>query len=217
MRSVIKMARGPSRAGWLAMKLGLGAIALAVVGVFFMSIFGIVAYRSTPAVPAVTARTFLRPMASNCNEVFFCINSTDPNPSYLPLLTAGPSPQPWLPQFGADTSVFDVSDPYATVVRVAGTYQFTLFVPVISFTSDFVAAIVVTRDPGILLQTPALTGVVASGSVNNITAVATMTAAATAIATLDAGTPVRVGYVVNVDGPMVPPGAYFGGVLLART
>lgn len=197
-------------AGWITV-LSVVLILVAIAAGFGVAGFVRTWHTHEPSLP-----TFLRPTDSNCEEVFFCMNSSDPNPSYLKFLTAGPSPQSWLPVFGADSSVFDVSDPYATIVRVSGTYQFTVFAPMVSFVSNFTAAVLITRDPGVLLQTPALSGALGSVEANGLTGVPTMAASITAIATLEAGTPVRVGYVVDSMGPMVTPGAYFGGVLLAR-
>lgn len=205
------MRRDPpvAMAAWLA--------ALTVAGMLLAvgSVLGFAAFVAPPSVDAERA-TFTRPMRPNCNEVFYCMNASDPNPSYVHYWTPadGALPLPFLPAFTHSHDVFDVSDPTATRVRVSGVYQFVVFTPMISFTGSFDVAIILTRDPGLLLSTPALSGDLGSSGLANITVIPTRAASTTAMVYLAAGESVRVGYVTNVDGVLVTPGAYFSGTLL---
>ncbi len=211
MRRGVEMRRDPpvAMAAWLA--------ALTVAGMLLAvgSVLGFAAFVAPPSVDAERA-TFTRPMRPNCNEVFYCMNASDPNPSYVHYWTPadGALPLPFLPAFTHSHDVFDVSDPTATRVRVSGVYQFVVFTPMISFTGSFDVAIILTRDPGLLLSTPALSGDLGSSGLANITVIPTRAASTTAMVYLAAGESVRVGYVTNVDGVLVTPGAYFSGTLL---
>lgn len=144
------------------------------------------------------------------------MNATDPNPSYVQYWTPadGLPPLSFIPAFTYSSDVFDVSDATATRVRVSGVYQFVVFTPMISLTGSFDVAIILTRDPGLLLSTPALSGDLGSSGLANITAVPTRAATTTAMVYLEAGESVRVGYVTDADGVGVTPGAYFAGTLL---
>lgn len=211
MRRGVEIRRDPpvAMAAWLA--------ALTVAGMLLAvgSVLGFAAFVAPPSVDAERA-TFTRPMRPNCNEVFYCMNASDPNPSYVHYWTPadGALPLPFLPAFTHSHDVFDVSDPTATRVRVSGVYQFVVFTPMISFTGSFDVAIILTRDPGLLLSTPALSGDLGSSGLANITVIPTRAASTTAMVYLAAGESVRVGYVTNVDGVLVTPGAYFSGTLL---
>ena len=200
----------PAVVTWLA-ALTLGFVVLAVA-----SALGFVAFVAPPAAKSGDRPTFTRAMRPNCNEAFYCMNATDTNPSYVHYWTPadGELPLPFLPAFTYSRDVFDVSDPTATRVRVAGVYQFVVFTPMISFTGSFDVAIILTRDPGLLLSTPALSGDLGSSGLANITVVPTRAATTTAMVYLAAGESVRVGYVTDVDGVLVTPGAYFSGTLL---
>lgn len=209
MRRGVEMRRDPpvAMAAWLA--------ALTVAGMLLAvgSVLGFAAFVAPPSVDAERA-TFTRPMRPNCNEVFYCMNASDPNPSYVHYWTPADGALPFLPAFTHSHDVFDVSDPTATRVRVSGVYQFVVFTPMISFTGSFDVAIILTRDPGLLLSTPALSGDLGSSGLANITVIPTRAASTTAMVYLAAGESVRVGYVTNVDGVLVTPGAYFSGTLL---
>lgn len=203
----------PAAFTWLAV-LTVAGMALAVG-----SVLGFVAFIAPPdgaAVPSAGRPTFTRPMRPNCGEVFYCMNASDPNPSYVRYWTPadGPVPQTFLPAFTYSADVFDVSDATATRVRVSGVYQFVVFTPMISLTGSFDVAIILTRDSGLLLSTPALSGDLGSSGLANITAVPTRAATTTAMVYLEAGESVRVGYVTDADGVGVTPGAYFAGTLL---
>lgn len=179
--------------------------------------FGFYAFlRPRDAPDAPKTATFVRPMQPNCGEVFYCVNATDVNPSYVAFLTAGPSAAPWLPVFSVSAGVFDVSDPYATVVRVAGTYQFAVFMPMISFDAPFNASVILTRETGPLLSTPALSGAIAVAPMHSATGLPTMASVLSAIAVLNAGDAVRVGYIVDGNA-MATPGSYLAGFLIAAT
>ena len=199
------------RAALIVSALALAAAGLALV----LGGFGMYAYavrNRAPDIPATA--TFVRPMQPNCGEVFYCVNATDVNPSYVAFLTAGPSAAPWLPVFSVSAGVFDVSDPYATVVRVAGTYQFAVFMPMISFDAPFNASVILTRETGPLLSTPALSGAIAVAPMHSVTGLPTMASVLSAIAVLNAGDAVRVGYIVDGNA-MATPGSYLAGFLIA--
>lgn len=203
----------PAAFTWLAV-LTVAGMALAVG-----SVLGFVAFIAPPdgaAVPSAGRPTFTRPMRPNCGEVFYCMNASDPNPSYVRYWTPadGLPPLSFIPAFTYSSDVFDVSDATATRVRVSGVYQFVVFTPMISLTGSFDVAIILTRDPGLLLSTPALSGDLGSSGLANITAVPTRAATTTAMVYLEAGESVRVGYVTDADGVGVTPGAYFAGTLL---
>lgn len=200
-------------ARWLLALTGVGALfaAIAIAG-FALGIY------STTHLPASTPASaptpaFLRPMAPSCGEVFFCMNSTDPNPSYVAYATADPGLAPEFPQWAA-SSAFDVSDPHATTVRVSGVYSFVAFTPIITFGGAAEVAVVLVNGPGVLLSTPVLSGDLGVLQQLNLTMVPTLAAQATAIAHLRAGDSVRVGYVVAADSAFVTPGAYIGGFLV---
>ena len=194
---------------WLAALTAAGAV-LAVGAAL-----GFAAFVSPPQAARGLA-TFTRPVLPNCGDAFYCMNATDPNPSYVRYWTPadGPLPAPFLPAFTHDAAVFDVSDPAATRVRAAGVYQFVVFAPMISFTGDFNVAIILTRDPGVLLSTPALSGDLGPSGLANITALPTRAATTTALVYLEAGESVRVGYVTTQNEVAITPGAYFAGALL---
>ncbi len=61
---------------WLAALTAAGAV-LAVGAAL-----GFAAFVSPPQAARGLA-TFTRPVLPNCGEVFYCMNATDPNPSYV--------------------------------------------------------------------------------------------------------------------------------------
>ena len=203
----------PRAPAWLVAWLAAATVALAALAPF--AALGFAAFVRGPAAAASSARpAFSRPMQANCGEAFYCMNNTDVNPSYIALYTAPPDPPiSFLPAFLAD-SAFDVSDVHGTTVRVAGLYSLVAFVPIITFDESADVAIMLTKDPGVLLATPVLSGDLSNVHGFNITQFPTHASQAAAIVHLDAGDTVRVGYVVSAPNVLVTPGAYLAGFLV---
>lgn len=191
---------------------------LVLLGTAVLSVFGFVAFvwppsstiRLVPAAPAA----FSRPMAPSCGDVFYCMNSTDSNPSYIAYATSDPSLPPGFPQWVNAGGVFDLSDPYKTTVLVSGVYSFVAFTPIITLGNTGEIAIMMIHGPGVLLATPVLSGDLSMLQNGNLTQVPTHAAQATAIVHLNAGDSVHMGYVVTADYVLVTPGAYWSGFLV---
>lgn len=188
-------------------------IMIAVAGSIVLGILGTIAYASGPDAPAQRSG-FRRDFAANCNEVFFCMNQTDPNPSYIQFKVP-----PLAPVFNdyqfLSGDAFDISDPEEVVLRENGVYVFTGFFSVLTAAPEEIA-ILITANNETLLTAPVVDGTLAVTATFDILGNATIGVCRFAtMARMAAGTVLRVGYVTSGDA-FVTPGGHWAGLQISE-
>lgn len=186
-------------------------IAFITAAVFVLGILGTIAFSRTDKTAQVSG--FRRDPIPNCNEVFFCMYASDPNPSYVqfqvPPLTEGINNYQFL-----EGDIFDISSTNSTILTKTGVYLFSGFFAMFSQVPAEVA-IIMTANNETLLTSPAVDGTVTSTDPLVILGNMSFASARFAfIARMDAGTELRVGFVVTQD-VMVTPGAYWAGAQIS--
>ena len=203
------------RADGVPMPVFLGTtlfIMLAVAGSIVLGILGTIAYASDG--DPVQRSGFRRDFAANCNEVFFCMNQTDPNPSYIQFKVPPLAPLINDYQF-LSGDAFDISDPEEVVLRENGVYVFTGFFSVLTAAPEEIA-ILITANNESLLTAPVVDGTLAVTTTFDILGNATIGVCRFAtMARMAAGTVLRVGYVTSGDA-FVTPGGHWAGLQISE-
>lgn len=188
----------------------VGLTLLAVSGAI-LGIFGAIAYNQGNA-KVVIDSGFRRDFEPNCNDFFFCVNATDPNPSYIQFRTPPLLDTVNNYQFLRGAS-FDISEPDSVAILADGIYLFTGFFSFLSAEPEEIA-VLITAGNETLLTAPVVDGTLSVSMPFEIlgnTTVAVGRFATTA--RLSAGTVLRVGVVVSGDA-FIAPGGHWAGVRL---
>lgn len=184
---------------------------LAIAGSLVLGILGTIAF-ARPGPPQRSG--FRRDFAPNCNDFFFCLNETDPNPSYIQFRTPPLAPTINDYQF-LHGDAFDISDPEEVVLRESGVYVFTGFFSVLTAAPEEIA-ILITANNETLLTAPVVDGTLAVTTTFDILGNATIGVCRFAtMARMAAGTVLRVGYVTSGDA-FVTPGGHWAGLQIAQ-
>lgn len=188
-------------------------VTLAVAGCILLGVLGTISF-FRPDPPAAPARSgFRRDMAPNCNEVFFCLNATDPNPSYIEFQTPPLTPFVNDYQF-AQGGAFDLSDPEKVTILESGIFVFTGFFSVLTAAPEEIA-VLITANNETLLTAPVVDGTLAVTTTFDILGNATIGVCRFAsMARMSAGTVLRVGFVTSGDA-FITPGAHWAGLKVA--
>lgn len=188
-------------------------LTLAIAGSVALGVFGTIAF-SRPGPPTPEQRSgFRRDVAPNCNEVFFCMNATDPNPSYI-----GFQSPPFTPlvndyQF-AQGGAFDLTEPDKVTILESGVFVITGFFSVLTAEPEEIA-ILITANNETLLAAPVVDGTLAVTTTFDILGNATIGVCRFAsMARMAAGTVLRVGFVTSGDA-FITPGAHWAGLKVA--
>jgi hypothetical protein len=205
------------RAAVIALAVFSAVVALGTATSLVFGSLGLAAYVRSPPAPPPAMPGFRRDPLDTCNNGFFCLNASSPNPSYVqfnvpPLLPSSQNNYQFLQP--ATNPAFDISDPEVVLIKQAGVYLLTGFFALFSFT-PFEAALIVMANTDPVLMAPAVAGdiltVPSFGLVGNLSlGVAKMAT----IAHFDAGTQLRVAYEVSADA-LITPGANFACVQLS--
>lgn len=196
-----------------AQGLLIAGILLCLIGIVsVLSSFGVASFfTSAPSThthefPKLAG--FRRDLLHNCGEVFFCVNTTDPNPSSLEWQS--PPFTPVLNNYQFASDVFDLSNAETVVVRESGVYLFTSYLALLSNThAEATIALTANNDP--ILSSPVVDAdlrLLDPLQLFGNLSVATMKFSA--IARLDAGTTLRVSYIVTTDAFFAPGGSWAG-------
>lgn len=184
---------------------------LAIAGSLVLGILGTIAF-ARPGPPERSG--FRRDVAPNCNEVFFCMNQTDPNPSYLQFKSPPLTPLINDYQF-LHGGAFDISDPEEVVLLESGVFVLTGFFSVLTAAPEEIA-ILITANNETLLSAPVVDGTLAVTTTFEILGNATIGVCRfAAMAQMAAGTVLRVGYVTSGDA-FVTPGAHWAGLQVSK-
>ena len=188
-----------------------GLLALALAACIAMGVLGTISFfRAGPApLPG-----FRRDFAPNCNDVFFCVNATDPNPSYVQFKVP-----PLAPTFNEyqflQGGVFDISGPEAVVLAEDGVYLFTGFFSFLTAAPEEIA-VLITAGNETLLTAPVVDGTLTVTAPFDLLSNATVAVGRFATtARMSGGTVLRVGVVVSGDA-FIAPGGHWAGVQISK-
>lgn len=190
------------------------AVVAGVAGVLMGTIgTGIAAYAYSviPAIPNLNPPLFRRNLPATCMEVFYCVNASDPNPTYFNWATPPLVDTPFGSYYADTQGAFDIGAENSTVVLEPGVYVFSVFMAVFSMDgqAEFAAVLMANEMP--LFMAPAVAGDVTNtetyGLFGNISASLISFTGETRFMNK---TTVHVGHLASKD-VLVTPGAFWSG------
>jgi hypothetical protein len=209
------MRSGNQVPAWVAIGIGVSLVFTAVVAAF--AALGAISFFTHKNPKEYHAPSFYRSIRANCDDVFYCLNASSPNPTYISWNSPPFSEDSIFTQEFSDVgNAFDISNPETIRITRNGVYAFTVFTPVFSPLGPSEAAFVLTQNLLPVLESPAIGGFL--GPIGPITlfmdGIGNISAAiytySSAGIYLTSGTDLRIAYKVS-ENVMITPGSYISG------